>query len=60
MEEFDWLSFRRKVCFVQGQDQKYGQKYETKELVKFRNHLHALTTDAGTSSISEKSIVFLP
>ena len=28
---------------MQGQGQKYGQKHETKELVQFHNHLHALT-----------------
>ena len=43
IEGFDWLSSRKKVCFVQGQGQKYGQKQETKELVQFHNHLHALT-----------------
>ena len=28
---------------MQGQGEKYGQKHETKELVEFHNHLHALT-----------------
>ena len=42
IEGFDWLSSRKKLCFVQGQGQKYGQKHETKELVQFYNHLHAL------------------
>ena len=28
---------------MQGRGQKYGQKLETKELVQFQNHLHALT-----------------
>ena len=32
---------------MQGQGQKYGQKHETKELVEFYNHLHALTMDLG-------------
>ena len=31
---------------MQGQGQKYGQKHETKELVEFHNHLHALTMSA--------------
>ena len=43
IEGFDWLSSRKKVCFVQGQGQKYGQKHETKELVHFHNHFHGLT-----------------
>ena len=30
IEGFDWLSSRKKVCFVQGQGQKYWQKHETK------------------------------
>ena len=40
---FNWLSSRKKVCFEQGQGQKYGQKHETKEIVQFHNDLHALT-----------------
>ena len=43
MEGFDWLFSRKKVRFVQGQGEKYGQKHETKELDEFHNHLHALT-----------------
>ena len=31
IEGFDWLSSRKKVCFVQGQCQTYGQKHEKKE-----------------------------
>ena len=43
IEGFDWSSYQKKVCFVQGQGQKYGQKHQTKELVEFHNHFHALT-----------------
>ena len=43
IEGFDWLSYRKKVYFVQGQGQKYRQKHQTKEVVEFHNHLHALT-----------------
>ena len=44
----NWLRIIREVleksvCFVKGQDQKEGQKHNTKELVEFHNHLHALT-----------------
>ena len=37
------LSKKRPMCFVEGQGQKYGQHHETKEVVEFHNHVHALT-----------------
>ena len=37
-----WLSSRQKVFFVHRKGQKYRQKHETKRLVEFPNHLHAL------------------
>ena len=36
---------------MQGQGQKYGQKHETKELVQFHNHLHALTMLTTTTNL---------
>ena len=43
IERYDWLYSRKRVCFVHRQGKKYGQKHETKRLVEFHNHLHALT-----------------
>ena len=46
IESFYWLSSqkkKKKVCLVHRQGKKCRQKYETERLVKFRNHLHALT-----------------
>ena len=35
IEGFDWLSCRKKVCFVQGQGQKYGQNMKQRNLSSF-------------------------
>ena len=43
---------------MQGQSQKYGQKHETKELVQFHNHFHALSMVETISTDNVTPLIF--